>query len=167
MAKAIVFSVFLLSWGWSHAQSDFLMLQKSGSTKRKYFHIGDYMEIKPVNDFPMKRGILTALSDSALYMGSDSTRFSEIDFVYLGDKKGIFPKQLWWINLASTSVMGLFYQAPYLMKGEVSHDFRNVLGVIAVVTVVPPITNGLIMLFQRNKLYVREDEWRLSPVILP
>src|SRR5688572_15696049 len=141
------------------AQSDFLVLSKYGSTKRRYYHIGDMISLRPVNDFPIKSGFITALSDSAIYMGyTDSIMFSEIDYVFLGEKKGVLPKNLWLINLVSVSGIALFYEAPYLIKGETSPDIRNVIGVITTMTVLPLIINGSVKLFKQNKLYIRPDK---------
>lgn len=159
--------VCLFCSGQLFAQSDFLVVSKYGSKKRRYYQINDYIQVKPKLDFATRKGILHAFSDSALYFSQDdSMLFSNIDYIYLGKKSGVFPKGLALANFISTTVPFLMLYGGQLGVRPMTLEVKGGLIVISVTGITPIVVNSTYKLFTQNKLFIAPDAWQIHAVIM-
>lgn len=158
-----IFSIPLL------AQQDYMMVYKPGKKKRYYYFIGDHIKVRPVRNFPMREGTIYALSDSALYFSQvDSILYSEIDYVQIRERAGLFSSQFLVYN--TTSVVGslLIMEAAYLVNTGKNSPYLKQGGIIvAAVTGIPLAIQGITALVRKTRVYIRPEEYRIGIVQMP
>ncbi len=148
---------------------DYLMVYRPGKSKRYYYFVGDFISVKPVRDFPVKKGNVYALSDSCLYFSAtDSILFSEISAIVIREDKRLLPKNLWLYNLASTGGAMLIWEAMYAInQGKLSPQSQNYPYILGIVTLAPVLINKTAQVFRKDRLQVEDGQWKLGAVILP
>ncbi len=168
--KKLLFLLFILALGlqsYGQAKSH-LVVFKPGNKKRYEYHIGDYIVLRQVRDFPTLRGSIYALSDSAIYLGpGDSILFENIASVVIDEDTRVFPKHLWLTNLISTTGAIGLWQVVYLVNtGELSPDIKSAPYIIGFVTLTPIIVNRIAVAVRRSECSM-DAGWQLATVSMP
>ncbi len=145
-----------------------LYIFKPGKKTRYEYRVGDYIAIRPKQNFPTLRGNIYQISDSCIYFSfNDSIRIDAIDAVLVHEDPRVFSKGYWWKTMAVTAGGIGIWQIMYLVNaGELSPDVKSAPYIIAFTGFIPLTINGVYKLFVRQETKIGPEDWRIGTIVL-
>jgi hypothetical protein len=146
--------------------ADYIVVHKPGKKKRYYYHTGSFIIVKPQQDFPVRKGVISAISANAIYFSTaDSILFSDIHQIILKEDTRPLSSGLWLQGLIGATGSIAIWQAAWLVNGgSLSPDVKAAPGIIAFVTLLPIVVNQTGRLLITGKRKISPDNWQIAAI---
>ncbi len=164
------FSLLLIFLGFAaftHAQQNFLIMSKPGSTKRYYFYIGQDIIFKTMESDYFETNQILKIKKDLLIFPNNELQYSQIKAIKLDKSTEIMPwKQVMASGVSLLGSLGIWNLALIVNTGRpseyIGREFAFFSGIIAI----PVALNFGKRAFTKTEYKINESAWKLEPVIL-
>ncbi len=164
------FSLLLFFIGfaaYSHAQQNFLIMSKPGSTKRYYFYIGNEIIFKTMESDYFETNKIVGIQKDQIIFPYNEIPYSYIKTIKLNKNTEIMPwRQVWASGVSILGSLGIWNLALLVNTGKPSEYLGRELVFFTGLVALPVVLNLGKRAFTKKEYQINESAWKLEPVIL-